>query len=233
MKEEHPPGFDAYAENYDRALAAGLSVTGEHKEYFAAMRIKELGSLLERLDFPVNQVLDFGCGTGSSVPFLLDLKGVTSVTGVDVSEKSLEIARKQDANGRARFDSLQQFRPDGHFDLVFCNGVFHHIPPKDRSSAINTVFNALRSGGIFAFWENNPWNPGTRYVMSRIEFDRDAVTLSPPNARKLLREGCFRIIRTDFFFYFPRFLKYLRPSELFLKKLPFGAQYQIIAQKID
>src|SRR5258708_5133647 len=149
MKEEHPPGFDAYAENYDRALAAGLSVTGEHKEYFAAMRIKELGSLLERLDFPVNQVLDFGCGTGSSVPFLLDLKGVTSVTGVDVSEKSLEIARKQDANGRARFDSLQQFRPDGHFDLVFCNGVFHHIPPKDRSSAINTVFNALRSGGIF------------------------------------------------------------------------------------
>jgi len=38
---------------------------------------------------------------------------------------------------------------------------------------------------------NNPWNPGTRYVMSRCEFDEDAITLSPPQCRKLLRSSGF------------------------------------------
>jgi hypothetical protein len=63
--------------------------------------------------------------------------------------------------------------------------------------------------GIFAFWENNPWNPGTRYVMSRIPFDRDAITVSAIEARGLLRAGGFEVIRTDFLFIFPKFLSWL------------------------
>jgi hypothetical protein len=26
----------------------------------------------------------------------------------------------------------------------------------------------MRPGGVVALWENNPWNPATRYVMGRI-----------------------------------------------------------------
>ena len=40
------------------------------------------------------------------------------------------------------------------------------------------VRQGLRPGGVFALWENNPWNPGTRLVMRRIPFDRNAVLLS-------------------------------------------------------
>jgi len=74
-------------------------------------------------------------------------------------------------------------------------------------------------------------NPGTRYVMSHCVFDKDAVTLMPGETRQLLRDAGFEILRTDYAFVFPRFLKALRPLENLLTKLPLGAQYQVLARK--
>ena len=67
--------------------------------------------------------------------------------------------------------------------------------------------------------------------MRRIPFDRNAITLSPPAARRLLRKRGFQILRTDFLFYFPRQLSWLRWLELGLARLPLGAQYQVLCQK--
>ena len=74
-------------------------------------------------------------------------------------------------------------------DLAYCNGVFHHIPPAQRAEALALVNRALRAGGLFSFWENSPWSLATRYVMSRCAFDRDAIMLTPPEARSLLRKS--------------------------------------------
>jgi hypothetical protein len=84
---------------------------------------------------------------------------------------------------------------------------------------------------VFAVFENNPWNPGTRLVMRRIPFDRDAETLSPPAGRRLLRSAGFEVLRTDFVFFFPRALHILRPLERRLARLPLGAQYLVLARK--
>jgi hypothetical protein len=80
-------------------------------------------------------------------------------------------------------------------------------------------------------WENNPWNPGTRLVMRRIPFDRDAKTLSAPCARRLLDAAGFDIMSTDFLFLFPRPLAVLRPLEARLTHLPAGAQYMVLCRK--
>jgi SAM-dependent methyltransferase len=116
-------------------------------------------------------------------------------------------------------------------DLVYCNGVFHHIPPVERAGAVNYILRCLRPGGIFALWENNPWNPGTQYVMHRCDFDRDAVKISPPGAVRMLRSGGFEILRTDYRFFFPRTLSWLRSLEPALAKVPVGGQYQVLARK--
>ena len=225
------PEFDEYAEAYDRALAEGISVSGEDKTYFARGRVAWLEGCLRPLALRPKAVLDFGCGTGSGVPFLLELPGVESVLGVDVSAKSLEVARKNISPERARFLTLAAHQPAGECDLAFCNGVFHHIPPAQRAGAVAHVWRSLRPGGLFALWENNPWNPGTRYVMSRIPFDREAITLSAPNSRALLRAGGFEIVRTDFLFIFPRALRWFRSLEPMVARLPLGAQYQVLARK--
>jgi SAM-dependent methyltransferase len=223
--------FDEFSAEYDVALAHGLSVSGEDKNYFARGRIAWLASCLRQLKEEPQSVMDFGCGTGSAIPYMLDLLAVKSILGVDVSTKSLEIARHTSNSERTRFLSFSHYQPNGQMDLTFCNGVFHHIPIEERAAKLNYIYCSLRSGGLLAFWENNPWNPGTRYVMSRIPFDRDAITLAPPEARRMLRAGHFEILRTDFLFIFPRVLSCFRRVEPFIAKLPLGAQYQILCRK--
>ncbi len=51
---------------------------------------------------------------------------------------------------------------------------FTTFSTRDRSRALDYTYQALKPGGYFAFWENNPWSLGARYLMSRIPFDRDA-----------------------------------------------------------
>jgi len=231
----HPPSntsaFDAYATNYDDALASGLSISGEDKAYFARKRVEWLAHCLRHLSVTPEAIMDFGCGTGSASPFFLSLLRATALIGVDLSPESLKIAQKTYGTERTHFLHLDHYQPQQKIDLVFCNGVFHHIPLSEQASAVNYILRSLRSGGILAFWENNPWNPGTRYVMSRIPFDRDATMLSASKARGLLHEGGFEILRTDFLFIFPRVLRWLRAIEPFVSRLPLGAQYQILCRK--
>jgi SAM-dependent methyltransferase len=225
-------GFNEYADDYDAALAQGLSASGEDKEYFGRGRIAWLADCLQPLDEQPRSVLDFGCGTGSSVHPLLEVMKVESVLGLDASERSLAVAKRVHRSERTQFLPVGHYEPKEQIDLAFCNGVFHHIPLNERVTAVNFVHRSLRPRGLFAFWENNPWNPGTRYVMSRISFDRDAIMLTPPEARRLLRAGGFEILRTDFLFIFPRMLRRFRGLEPLVSRLPLGAQYQVLGRKL-
>ena len=226
-----PPEFDRFATDYDRALAEGLSVSGESKDYFAEGRVKWLADCLRRLSRKPGRLLDYGCGTGSATPFLAQFIPFNSLLGVDVSSASLGVARRVHGSAKVEFVTLNEYQPAGRIELAFCNGVFHHIPLSERANAVKCVYDALEPGGLFSFWENNPWNPGTRYVMSRIPFDRDAITLTPPEARHRLRAGGFEIIRCDFLFVFPHFLSWFRRLEPLLSALPLGAQYHVLCRK--
>jgi SAM-dependent methyltransferase len=225
------PEFDKYSEDYDSLLTQGLSVSGEDKIYFARGRLAWLAACLEELLYAPKSVLDYGCGTGAMTPLLFELIRAESVLGTDMSAKSLDIAKRTYAAKNAQFLLFHEYQPCGGIELAFCNGVFHHIPLDQRAAAVNYIYRSLGPGGLFAFWENNPWNPGTRYVMSRVPFDRDAITLSPPVARRLLRQGGFEILRSDFLFVFPRMLRWLRAAEPLLSRFPLGAQYQILCRK--
>lgn len=222
--------FDEYASEYDSALEQGISLSGENKLFFARERVNWLRKCLEGYRAAPRVILDFGCGTGTATQFLLEFAG-SKLIGLETSEKSLEHARRVNDPERTEFLPLRDYRPNQSVDLAFCNGVFHHVPPEQRDDQVRYIFDSLRSDGFFAFWENNPWNPGTKIVMSRIPFDRDAKTLTPGEARQMLRRCGFEILRTDFLFIFPHFLRWFRPLERYLSRLPFGAQYQILCRK--
>src|SRR3990172_8938133 len=86
--------FDEFAPDYDSALDLGISVSGESKQYFARGRVDWLRRRLHELDMKPAGIFDFGCGTGTSIPYLLELPGAMRVLGIDDSSRSLEIARK-------------------------------------------------------------------------------------------------------------------------------------------
>src|SRR5579872_4339500 len=87
--------FDRYAEDYDAALAQGLAVSGEDKDFFARGRIAFLRKHLDRRGLAPRAVLDYGCGTGSATPHFRAVLGVESILGVDVSAGSLSVAQRK------------------------------------------------------------------------------------------------------------------------------------------
>jgi SAM-dependent methyltransferase len=229
-----PPGaraseFDRYAGDYERELARGLRLSGEDSSYFARERARWLRRRLDELGTAPNRVLDFGCGVGGAIPHLRDELGFEYLLGTDVSGASLIAAEAEHGCRSVRFAAPDRV-PSAAFDLAHLNGVLHHIDPAERPATLERIRDALRARGLLALWENNPWNPGTRLIMSRVEFDREAVTLSAPVARRLLTENGFEVIRTDFLFVFPRALAALRRVEPALAALPIGGQYLVLAR---
>jgi len=220
--------FDAFANEYDAALDRGISLSGEDRAFFARGRVERLRQCLDGAR-PA-RVLDYGCGTGSTSPLLQNILGAGSVIGVDTSKEEIALAKRHAKNG-VSFATLDEFEPNGDVDVAYCNGVFHHIPLHERAGAMESIRDSLRPGGLFSFWENNAWNPGTRVVMSRIPFDRDAILISAREARRLARAGGFEVISTHFHFVFPRMLSALRRFEAPISWLPFGAQYQVLCRK--
>ena len=224
--------FDSHAREYDEQLGEGLKATGEGKEFFARGRARFLADILRAQGARPECILDFGCGTGGSLEPLESELAPRSIIGFDPSEESLKIASalRPGVADRSFVSDPATLEPSS-FDLAFTNGVFHHIPPQERPGALGAIRESLRDGGLFAFWENNRWNPIVHYLMSKVPFDYDARLLFPFQARALLRGAGFEILGTWSCFIFPASLAFLRPMERWLTRLPLGGQYLVLARR--
>lgn len=223
--------FDDYAEQYEQACNKGLALAGEGPAYFAEARIHYTASWLMAAGAPASRhVADFGCGVGNSVPHFRKHFPEAHLLGLDLSPASINRAREVHGE-TAKFGLLEEYVAAQDQQLVYCNGVFHHIEPASRHRWASKVSDMLAPGGYFALWENNPWNPGAMMVMRRIPFDRDSIPLAPPQARAVLGAAGFDILGTRFQFYFPRSLSILRVLERYAERIPLGAQYCVLARK--
>lgn len=221
--------FDRAAE-YDAMLQRGLDLSGEDKHYFIRGRLADLAASLPA-GFAPRRVLDFGCGIGDATTRLAELFPAARVVGVDTADEALAHAERVHGGERVGFARVAELAGLERFDLVYVNGVFHHIAPAERPRALAAIRDALVPGGRFALFENNPLNPGTRLVMRRIPFDRDAITLTPWETRRMLEGAGFEVAPARYLFFFPRPLAALRRLEPALLRLPLGAQYWVPAQK--
>jgi len=225
--------FDEVADRYALELQRGIGLSGESADFFMSGRVNWLADALSRHgENNIGSILDFGCGTGNAVAPLVECWKQARITGLDPSVKSIAIAEQRYPN-RERYRWLTEGSSiaDGMFDLVYTSGVFHHIRPEERDRHLEDIFRWVRPGGWLAFFENNPWNPGTRWVMSRISFDRDAVCLSiRESTRRLLTAG-FKGVEQRSLFYFPSLMRQFRFLERPLSYLPLGAQYVVLARR--
>lgn len=222
--------FDKFADSYKETVNSTLGLAGEDADYFAAGRVEWLRTLLADRD-DIHTLMDYGCGIGVGTPHLLTFPGIQSVIGVDISERSLERARRDHGADNVTFASFEQYQPKGEIDLAVCCSVFHHIPLEHRTGAVKYIYDSLRPGGLLALWEHNPWNPGVVYIMNNSPLDQDAIRVKPHEARRLVRQGGFSVVQTDYCFFFPAALKVFRGLEPVLSGVPFGAQYLVLARK--
>jgi SAM-dependent methyltransferase len=218
--------FDRAAE-YEAMLNQGIGLSGENQEFFIAGRIQDMRSQIPRSP---RHILDFGCGTGKSCARLSDAFPTAHVVGADLSEDVLLYAKASFGSNRVTFVNIADLSQSERFDLCYINGVFHHILPNERQQTLMMIRELLEPGGHLALFENNPWNPGTRMVMRRIPFDRDAMPLSFLEASRRIKAAGFKVCGTRFLFYMPKALAPLRFIEPLLVTIPLGAQYYVLAR---
>jgi SAM-dependent methyltransferase len=102
------------------------------------------------------RALDFGCGTGRSTRFLRKLG--FSVTGVDISEDMLRMARANDPSGDYRFvpdDNFDELEA-GSFNLVLSAFTFDNIPGMTKTRIFRDLGKLLAPKGIIVSVVSSP-----------------------------------------------------------------------------
>jgi ubiquinone/menaquinone biosynthesis C-methylase UbiE len=97
------------------------------------------------------EVLEFGCGTGSTA--IAHAPHVKHILAIDVSSKMIEIAQRKADAGRVDNVTFRQADiddigvPDEGFDVVMGHSILHLV--EDRAAVIAKVHRMLRPGGVF------------------------------------------------------------------------------------
>ena len=225
--------FDRFADEYTQLHKHNIRISGEQPDYFARYKIEILRRRWTRdgLAEPC-AILDFGCGVGASLGHLVEQFPGATVTGLDISERSLAIAaqRAPDRVELRRYDGAHIGLARASQDLIFSACVFHHIEPVERLALVRQLRALLRPGGALVIFEHNPLNPVTRYIVATCPFDENAVLASSKELIKLQHDAGFQHVDAQFTGFFPARLSRLRPLEPLLARLPLGAQYYTLAE---
>ncbi|MEB3309948.1 MAG: class I SAM-dependent methyltransferase [Snowella sp.] len=112
------------------------------------------------------RILDAGCGTGVGTEYLIHLNPQAEITGIDLSEKALDVAQtrcqrsgvKRDGVTFQHLNLVEADQLSGQFDYINCVGVLHHLP--DPIKGIQALAKKLAPGGffhIFVYAELGRW----------------------------------------------------------------------------
>lgn len=105
-----------------------------------------------------DKVLDFGCGNGRILELFSGKK--IEYTGVDVSEKLIEIAKaRHSMSSDYKFQKISGSDrlpfTDNYFNSVYSIAVFHHLPGRElRKATVKELYRVLTPGGkiIVTVW---------------------------------------------------------------------------------
>ncbi len=235
-QHNHNAEFDQFADNYEQVHQKTISLSGEESKYFTELKIKILSSYLKKNQIQITSFLDYGCGTGRALYPIKEEFSRLQYYGVDPSSESIDVANNEANKSNCThlkpiYATLTSDTQLPKIDCCMCAVVAHHIPPDNHRETFSKIYDALNPGGHLFLFEHNPHNPLTRKVVRDCPFDKDAVLLKPSYAKKMLSQCGFKIESLQYYFFYPKALSFMRPTEKLLQKIPLGAQYVIIAKK--
>ena len=221
--------FDRFADEYETQHTRNIRASGETPEFFARYKVDDVA--LQCAARPPHRILDFGAGIGSSVPHFRRAFPAASLVCLDVSERSLAIARDRhpDLAQYCNFDGMTIPHPTGSFDVAFAACVFHHIEVPRQVPLLRELRRVLANDGRLFVFEHNPINPLTRHAVNTCPFDENAVLIGAGTLRARVLQAGFSQARIVYRIFFPSMLRFLRPLERALTRVPLGAQFYVCA----
>ena len=108
-----------------------------------------------------DKVLDAGCGNGRLLELFKDK--IIDYTGIDISEKLIELAKKKyPQNAFLIADNLNLPFPNDNFDKVFSVAVLHTIPSRElREKALSELKRVLKPKGLLILTVWDSWRKDT------------------------------------------------------------------------
>lgn len=122
-------------------------------------------------DLEGKSVLDLGCGYGHNCLEFVK-KGAKRVIGIDISEKMLEIARKEANHENITFLNMSMTdidKLDIKFDLIYSSLAFHYI--EDFEEFCKKMYAQLNEGGVLLFSQEHPISTAT--IDGKGHYNRD------------------------------------------------------------
>jgi len=224
--------FDAFADDYRNIHTQNIRLSGVDSYYFAEMKVK----LLRPFESNSNlQILDVGCGDGTTEYFMHQYFPKWLLKGIDVSGESIKKAHQKNIDSAVfkMYDGTHIPERDNSIDVVFIAGVLHHVANELHLKMMQEVHRVLKPGGRLYLFEHNSLNPVTKYLVNTCVFDKDAKLLRSDFCATILKSARLSIKKIDFIIFFPR--KGILSKFIFLEKylrwLPLGGQYFVRATK--
>lgn len=189
-------GFDLWADGYD----ASVNLSEEADKYpFAGYR-KVLGEIYRAIrEKGGSRVLDIGFGTG-----ILAEKLYTDgyeITGIDFSQRMIEIARKKMPKARLLLHDFSQGLPEElggkRFDAIVCTYAIHHLTDMEKIGFLRTLADHLNPQGKIYIgdvaFETRADLDACREASGE-EWDEDEIYLVACELMEAFPEGSFRRI---------------------------------------
>lgn len=142
--------------------------------------------LMERFpDFTPGQILELGCGIGSSIIPIASYYPEAETHGIDVGASQLRYAHARAAHIGVPVhfrlgDALHAPFADGSFDLVFTCVTIHELQPGTITNLLAECFRLLRPGGIVLHLEV-PQRYESMDLWGRVRGEIEAVYNNEPN----------------------------------------------------
>jgi SAM-dependent methyltransferase len=146
------------------------------------------------------RILELGCGTGEASASVAAAV-VAEVVAVNISNNFLARANSRHVLSNLRFEKLDLLSDDlrriGRFDMVFGNGILHHLVLR-LSDVLRTLHSLTNQSGGLAFIEPNVLNPYCAFIFGTgigrrfAKLEPDEMAFTPGQLRRALPAAGWR-----------------------------------------
>ena len=154
--------YEKYAAYYDK-IYAHVDYEGESEFINWAVNEHKISSGVE--------LLDVACGTGSHT---MILKNNFNITGVDINENMLKIAREKVPEANFIHGDMKQLEIRSKYDVIICifSAIHYNISYKELERTLTNFYNHMKNGGILIYdlsFNTDNWIEGIVSVDTVVE----------------------------------------------------------------